>query len=424
MQQRPLVALADPEWIGHRETYFREFTLSLGRVDADVIALCPEPSRLKDDCIVASSTLTEPRRLPFLQRWPHDPINTGLRWRRLAKALALAEEKIGRGADFVFLPWLDSYLRASVHPRVVSTQFHRPWAGLYFRPHHLLESGAGRGSFPSPGLLQGAAKGDALLRSSSCLAVATLDETLRPILEGVSHKPVVLFPDITDERAPDGSSAFAQQIVARAAGRKVIGLIGMEPRKGVVTMLKAAEVARAQGRPWLFVLAGMYYADNYAEADRSFIEQTIARARAEGEASNVLFPDEFGPISDGLPFNNVMNCFDVLFVAYHDFLGSSNVLTKAAILHKPVICTDLGCIAHRTRSYGLGVAIPQGDATACCAALDHVLKGEDWEGQPLRPRYAEYHAEHDRARLDASMRTLISLAPVASRSARSDHALA
>ena len=106
-----------------------------------------------------------------------------------------------------------------------------------------------------------------------------------------------------------------------------------------------------------------------------------------------------------------MNCFDVLFVAYHDFLGSSNVLTKAAMLKKPVVCTDLGCIAHRTKTYDLGLAIPQGDATACCAAIGRILKGMNWSNQPLRPRYTDYHSEHSRDRLDESMRELISLIP-------------
>ena len=415
MPQRPLIALADPNWIGHRATYFREFVRSLNRVDADVIALCPDPASL-DDLQNAGDLhapklmrgqLTEPARLPLLGRWPQDPVNTQLRWHRLASALRRVEKENRRTADFLFLPWLDCYLRASLNHRLSFAQICLPWAGLYFRSHHLTEQNR-----RAPNLklfFQAFAKGDALLQANSCRAVATLDETLRSVLEKTSRKQVILFPDITDESQPDAATPFARQIRDTARGRKVIGLIGMEPRKGVVTMLRAADIARGEGRPWLFVLAGVYYPEAYPADERRFIDEQITRSRDAALDSNVLFPPEFVPVPDGAVYNGVAETFDVLFVAYHDFLGSSNVLTKAAILKKPVVCTDLGCIAQRTKIYDLGLVIPQGDATACCAAIERAIKGVNWNDAPLLPRHAEYYALHDRAALDASMRQLIAL---------------
>ncbi len=351
MSLRPLIALADPQWIGHRETYFREFVLSLNRVGADVIALCAEPSKLDSLPIEPSrlhkGILKEPGRPPLLKRLHQDPITTHLRWKRLRDALHRAEKQAGRPADFLFLPWLDSYLRASLHEKLALARITTPWAGLYFRPYHLVDE---HRHLKNSSPLKAAAKGDALLRSKTCRAVATLDETMRPALEQVSGKPVILFPDITDESLPDPNTPFARKIRASAGGRKVIGLIGIEPRKGVVTMLKAADVARAQGRPWLFVLAGTSCLPLYSDSERQFIEEHIAQARNHPSDSNVLFPEEFNPIPDGPAFNGVMDSFDVLFVAYHDFLGSSNVLTKSSILKKPVVSTDLGCIAHRTKT--------------------------------------------------------------------------
>jgi glycosyltransferase involved in cell wall biosynthesis len=413
MPRRPLIALADPLWIGHRETYCREFVRSLDRLGADIIALCPEPAKLEALPLASAhlhtGVLTEPARLPFLKRLHQDPINTHLRWRRLSHALQAAEKQAGRRADFLFLPWLDSYLRASMHGKLALARMPTPWAGLYFQPYHLAEMNPPHGA---PPLLRAAAKGDALLRSPSCRAVATLDETIRPALEQVSRKPVLLFPDITDETAPDKNTPFAKRIREKANGRKVIGLIGMEPRKGVVTLLKAADVARAQGQPWLFVVAGKSCFPMYSETERRFIEEHIARSRAGAPDGNVLFPEEFDAIPDGAAYNGVMDSFDVLFVAYHDFLGSSNVLTKSSILKKPVVSTDLGCMAHRTKAYDLGLTIPQGDAAACCAAIERVLQGVRWDGQPLRPRHADYHAGHSRAALDQSMNQVIGLASI------------
>jgi len=409
MPQRPLIALADPEWIGHRETYFREFVLSLDRLGAEVIALCPKPAKLEPLPLktrLHGEIFTEPTRPSFVQRFPQDPITTRLRWRRLGEALRKAEQRAGRPADFLFLPWLDSFLRASLHEKLALAGFTTPWAGLYFRPYHLVDE---HQKLQRPSVLQAAAKGDALLRSKNCRAVATLDETVRPALEEISGKPVIMFPDITDETAPDRDTPFAKKIREKAQGRKVIGLIGMEPRKGVITMLKAADVARRQGQPWLFVLGGSSCLPLYSDQEKQFIQDHIARSRDEAGASNVLFPDEFSPIPDGSAFNGVMDSFDALFVAYHDFRGSSNVLTKSSILKKPVVSTDLGCIAHRTKSYDLGLAIPQGDADACCNAIQRVFNGVNWNGDPLHPRLGEYHASHSRAALDQSMTQIIGL---------------
>lgn len=414
MPNRPLIALADPKWIGHRETYFREFTLSLGRVGADVIALCPQPEVFRPggneqedpEQRIHAGLLEEPARLPLLDRLPQDPFATRQRWQRVARALRKAEAEAGRKADFLFLPWLDCFLRASVHPRLALANLTTPWAGLYFRPHHLLQKAH---ADASP--LRAAVKGDGLLRARSCRAVATLDETLSPALEETSGKPVILFPDITNEEPPDDQCAFARRIREVAKGRKVIGLIGMEPRKGVVTMLKAADEARAQGLPWLFVLAGFSCLELYSPGEKEFIEQHMARSRDGAPDANVLFPDEFVSIPDGPVFNGVMNAFDVLFIGYHDFLGSSNVLTKASILKKPVVSTELGCIGHRTKSFDLGLTIPQGDAKACCGAIQRVLAGVNWDGQPLKPRFNDYHSGHSRHSLDESMRQVIELIP-------------
>jgi len=410
MIHRPLIALADPEWIGHRETYFREFVLSLNRVGADVIALCPDPSQLAHLGLGASSlhceTLIEPQRLPLLKRLFQDPVNTHLRWRFLKRALHKAEVKAGRPADFLFFPWLDSYLRVSLSEKIASGQVKTPWAGLYFRPNHLVDE---HQKLRSSSLLQSTAKGDALLRSRNCRAVAVLDETMRTALEATSRKPVILFPDITDESAPDPETPFAKQILQRAKGRKIIGLIGMEPRKGVITMLKAAEIAAEKSLPWLFVLAGAACWSQYSPGEQRYIEECIKNSRDVSSGGNLLFPDEFKPIADGPAYNGVLDTFDVLFIAYHDFLGSSNVLTKSSILKKPVVSTDPGCIGHRTKVHQLGLTIPQGDAQACVGAIEKLLQGVDWNDRLLEPQHAEYHSRHSRDALDRCMKSLIDL---------------
>ncbi len=416
MPHRPLIALADPQWIGHRETYFREFVLSLQRNGADVAALCPKPERIQaavdssgwrdaDGAKLFTAELKEPKRSPLLKRLPHDPITTRQRWQATLTALRKAEEAAGRPAAFLFLPWLDDYLRASLTEGWAQSGLRCPWAGLYFRPYHLLQR-------ESPGMkaaMRGWSKGDDLLKSPSCAAISVLDETLEPVFAKVFGKPVIEFPDITDESAPDPQQAFATEIRRVAKGRKVIGLIGLEKRKGVVTMLRAAELAKKAGKPWLFVFAGGLNFWEFSPEEKELFQRNMDSSKSGDPNGNVLFQEKLAPIPDGSGFNGVMDTFDVLFTAYHDFLGSSNVLTKAALLQKPVVSTRYGCIGTRTETYALGLTIPQGDAAACCEAIEHAINGTNWDGTKQERRFDAYHQRHNRERLDAAMGELLSL---------------
>ena len=173
------VVLADPRWEGHHPTYFYEFTASLLRLGHRVIGLCPEPQQLQEEAHLigqrlgidirdrmATGHLDDPGKAYLRPGQDHDPISTIVRWRCLKKAMFAVEKSSGWDADFVFLPWLDSYLRFQPSTKLAN-QLGKPWSGLYFRNHHL-------GSAQNTVLK--AAKGDRSLRNKNCVAVGVLDE--------------------------------------------------------------------------------------------------------------------------------------------------------------------------------------------------------------------------------------------------------
>jgi len=50
------------------------------------------------------------------------------------------------------------------------------------------------------------------------------------------------FPDFTDESLPDFSFPIMKQIQDKAAGRKIIGLLGsLDKRKGFLTLLEVSQ---------------------------------------------------------------------------------------------------------------------------------------------------------------------------------------
>ncbi|MFM7791033.1 MAG: glycosyltransferase family 1 protein, partial [Microcystis panniformis] len=66
----------------------------------------------------------------------------------------------------------------------------------------------------------------AVLKSKQCLGVAVLDEGIADKLQQKLNKPVVVLTDITDESPPDMDFEIVKKIRAKAAGRKIVGLLG------------------------------------------------------------------------------------------------------------------------------------------------------------------------------------------------------
>lgn len=397
------VVLADPRWEGHHPTYFKEFTASLLRLGHRVIALCRRPDELRPAAeatcaelgldpeeVLHIGALDDPDRAYLLPgRLDHDPLSTASRWRCLRRALQTAERDSGWVGEFVFLPWLDSYLRFLPSKSLPSRALGRPWGGLYFRNHH----------FGEPiGALRRLAKGDRSLRNRDCRAVGVLDERFAAAMADRSGQPVIPFPDITDETPPGPCGELAKEVARRAGDRKIVGLVGLEKRKGFLTMLRIAE-AVAGREDWFFVAAGVYYPESCSVADRRYVEG-VARRVDRGDLDNVYLELPGSRVEDGAEFNALLCAFDVIYAAYEDFQGSSNALTKAAVFRRPLVATRGECVGDRVERYRLGLTIPQGDSAAGEDAIRRVLAGVDWDGRPLQPRYREYRSLHDRERLD------------------------
>ena len=407
---RKTVVLADPRWDGHHPTYLLEFTASLLRLGHRVIGLCREPGELmglaSDVCeglgldageVLWAGRLDDPDRAYLRPGQDHDPVSTVLRWRCLGKAINRAEKESAWQADFVFLPWLDSYLRFQPTKFVPSLFQRLPWSGLYFRNHHFSERG---------GVLFRAAKGDRSLRNSRCKAVGVLDERFEREMEAETGKNVIVFPDITDETVSDEPGSFARDILRKAKGRKIIGMVSLEKRKGFLTMLKIAE-AVAGREDWYFVAAGPYAAATCSGEEQAYVENLARRSGPDGEFDHIHLELPGGRINDGNDFNSLIKVFDVIYAAYEDFEGSSNALTKGAVFECPIVATRGECVGGRVEKFGLGLTIAQGSVPEGEEAIRRILAGIDWDGQPLALRYKDYHQRHDRARLDEVFRQIL-----------------
>lgn len=403
----PTIALIDPIWVGHHPMYFGEFGAAFMRLGARVVGFCPNPEAAVTEIRQASGDpeadvhcypLKTGEKSFLNGRFEGDPWHTLRRWQYAATAIQKVEEETGVPFDLVYFPYLDSYLRFLPVPGIPESTIGRPWSGLYLRNHHYRH----HDSLLQPGRIL--AKGDRLIRSKSCQGIGVLDERYGNALEAHVNHPVTPFPDVTLTELPATPSDFSREIQDKAKGRKIIGLIGLEKRKGAMTMLQLARRAQELREPWYFVFAGSFDANQFTPK-----EQTAFAELREDIVSNAIdhvhFDPSAGRIPSELDYNSLFSSFDLAWAAYLDFPGSSGTLSKAAAFEIPVIATDGECIGERVNRHRLGGTITQGSVEEALEALRQQF------AHPENRDYAGYREAHSRQRLDNCLAEILGRLP-------------
>ncbi|WP_346291213.1 glycosyltransferase [Sphaerothrix gracilis] len=396
---------------GHHLTYLRLFTKILLEQQCQVMAFYPEPAELIDwveaNCPEHRDRLWtftlhkhQRRRLPILGAVP-EPVAVIERWQHVAKSVGDASKEIGFSPDLVFLNWIDNYLSHYLTHHIIDYIFPYNWSGIYFRPGVLRFGQRSLAKLGEP------LSHYAVARSSRCKALTMLNEELVDDLQKDLEKPVIAFPDITDEAPPQPDNELAQKIRQQAGDRKIIGLIGaLSKRKGILTLLEVARQSLPEN--WFFVFAGQLDESMFnQEFDQHFPEEfkQIKRMK-EAPPSNCYF--HFESIPDGRAFNSVIDVCDVLFAAYENFPYSSNLLTKAAVFKKPVIVSEGYCMAARVEKFGFGVTIPEGDVDKCIEALHYLCDNPEQTLQTLNSDFAGYHSLHSVAQIRKVFQEILS----------------
>jgi len=82
-------------------------------------------------------------------------------------------------------------------------------------------------------------------------------------------------------------------------------------------------------------------------------------------------------------------------------------LGKAACFDIPCIATRGECIGHRIEGYRTGLTIPEGDSMKALEAIERILGGKDWRGEPLISDHLRFRKDHGLARLDSLLGELL-----------------
>lgn len=361
MKQKHIVVV-DGLWAGHHAVYAKTFARILLEAGYKVSVFCPAPEEVAEavdgvevhafsDLNHTSSGLMPKKIALILAVLAH--------WLHISKALKMAFSS-GNKPDMVFFAWLDSYLYSRFIPAwLVDRIFRFAWSGLYFHPrHHRIEQhGVVRGVLPDPERL--------VTKSRMACSLAILDAGVMHKLQAkLGRKKVYVLPDFTDETPPCEDFQLVDDIKQKAAGRKIIGLLGgLSHRKGIISLMEISQQPAAED--WCFVFVGRLI-------EQTFSDQELRKIRQFFEEPKTNCFVCFDKVLDDAQFNSLVNVCDVIYAVYEDFPHSSNLVTKAASYGKSILVSRGGYMEEAVRQYNLGEAVTEGDIQAAIASLSRL----------------------------------------------------
>lgn len=227
-------------------------------------------------------------------------------------------------------------------PRNIVTLDHPdapPWIGILFHPR-LARSPQERieGYFKSKN-----ARGGVFLVPDAIAAYAETTPQLQ----------FALAPDVTDLELPDNPSEQASEMRKRAGKRTIVLQIGsITAHKGIPTLLDV--IAAADPDRYFFALIGEVHWETFG------CNQIHVRSFYAHPPKNVYLHE--GYIKSERDYNSIVAASDIVYAVYKDFNSSSNSLTKAAGLRRPILVANNSLMGERVERFNIGGTATEGDA--------------------------------------------------------------
>jgi hypothetical protein len=272
--------------------------------------------------------------------------------------------------DLVFFLYLDLMVEQA-HNVASLDEGRLPWAGIRFHPS---------------GMQSSAVEIERYFKSRNArggifLVPAAVDIYARA-------KPDLKFalaPDVADLECAADPPLLAETIRSRAAGRTIVLQVGsIAPHKGIATLLDV--IARADPKRFFFALVGEVFWKSFGPNERR-ISEFYAHA-----PENVEVYD--GYVEDERDYNSLVACSDIIYAVYSNFNSSSNSLSKAAGLRRPIVVAGDTLMGKRVQASQIGMVAAEGNAGDILAVLESVAaRSRDSFG------FDRYQAEHSLGKL-------------------------
>ena len=388
--------------MGHHSVWYKLFTKVLVERGYEVVGFCPAPNEMEQwadeelsaDCRESCGFIYRGiRKLPsWIPERFRPRISSAVQYLTLVRALKGWQMQSQKKIDLVFFACIYDY--AFEYFNDIARAFPFQVSGLYLHCRSIRMPGS---PVPQTGLLPCLEK---FWGHPPFCSLAVLDEGAQEEVSKLGNgRPVVWMPDVATVNLPEPSdNGIASKLKRYSAGQPIILLAGqIQPTKGVELFCDVSD--RMRGEKLCFGIIGDVVWSFFSAEFRD-------RLGRIAERSNNVFA-YFARVPDEADINACIAKSDVIFAAYQSFPNSSNILSKAAQFHKPVIVSDGYLMAERVHKFRLGIVIPEGDTDAAEDAV-RKLSGDtgswihennpDWEG---------YLAEHSEKRLSEAFAELV-----------------
>lgn len=393
---KKLLLLVDWHATGHHPTYLLRYAEILLTLGCDLAIVCPRPELLREALCsdgwagaisngrVRIAKFVTPVARRFRPRRWESAVQAFFWTRDCLRAVRELEVAFGRPSEFVFFSCLYGFQSHYMERMVKSMR--RPWATLHL---HALTNSAK----PELKLFN-------LLRDPRLAALGVLDETIAESLSTAIGRPVLVLPDVTNETVVE-NHPWEQRLRRFAGKSKLVVVAGHIRRdKGVGALAELALDCTKHDLAFAFV--GSVDWDDLEAEERSILR------RAMNEAPRALFHTE--AVADGASYNAILRAADVIYAAFRNFPHSSNTLTKAALLQRPVIVSPGYLMADRVRRFRMGEVLVNETPAEALVAIKRITNDPAGWTSRMQPKWTEYRAMHSSAALQTSLKRLLELA--------------
>ena len=270
-------------------------------------------------------------------------------------------DSLGSDFDFVFLPWIDSYIDGRIESEFYNKLLFK-WVGIYFQPYFINKMiiSIDRYKFLDPSIL---------FAHKSCIGLGSLvdsDAVREHFL--FKDKPVYFIPDFADMDINEVKD-FGEEIRLKSNNRFTLGIYGsLAKRKGIMQLFQTIEKYNLYDSCF-FIVAGEFIDSDFSSKERNYLLNIVNN----NNESFFFHPERLDSEAE---FNYLMSLCDVVFAAYKNFFYSSNMLIKSASLNKPLIVTKNTYMGDEVEKYQLGLTVEM-DEEKIFGAIKEILCDAD-----------------------------------------------
>jgi hypothetical protein len=273
--------------------------------------------------------------------------------RKFYENVAINDSILAWSPHLVLHTFFDSLNASSAEWSYFNNRFPFKWAGIYFRPHNSQELLSNKFFISN--------------QFYGMLYVAQPDLDL-PGNDGIKTGYCV---DIGNSELPSRLSPLAKKLIYLANGRKIVfagGSIGS--RKNMLQWIKLIKISDPE--KFFFLQVGKFH---YNEFNRRAVE-IIKRFNGAPPENCIVMEDYF---RHEKYFNELISISNFIFGVYKDFEGSSNLISKSALLRIPILVNKYSRImAPLVQEYSLGKVIDGKSAVLVKDTLEKMVISFDY----------------------------------------------